>query len=100
MAYTHHYCMPLQQTVQMLWSFYSLLELIQTVLQRTRTLLALIVACNESTSIAQLLLKAHVNVNSRNKQGCTALEVCHAKLPNKKLVKMLVKAGTGLDMLH
>ena len=60
----------------------------------------LIIACRKRlTSIANLLLNAHANVNSQNDQGCTALmEVYCVKISNEGLVMMLVEAGADVDI--
>ena len=70
MTSTWCYYKQLWQAVQMLWSFYSLLEQIPTVPQRMKTFLSSLHAGKSpATSIANLLLNAHANVNSQNEQG-------------------------------
>ena len=60
----------------------------------------LILACrNNSISIAELLLRAEVNVNEQDEYGATALKVvCCLRTPNKDLVKLLVKFGARFQI--
>ena len=55
----------------------------------------LILACgNNSISIAKLLLRAGVDVNTQDKWGTTAVKaVCSSTIPNKDLVELLVQSG-------